>query len=178
LDDSFSKGVPPKVAESWVYGEHIASSLPVGTSTKEWRDRHGYFSFRLGMNRLIAVSGSAAREWFLDSKHLSLTHGYTLLFGLESAKFDNDHSYEQVVIKRFWKTFNTDDIVTRKLYGYYRRYLSHTVPSFPGIVDLTKEYYMQLCLRNEKILQPFEEVQTLIYDISIHVVIIFDSSII
>jgi hypothetical protein len=127
------------------------------------------------MNRVIAITGSAAREWFLDPKYLSLTHRYTLLFRLESARFDNDHLYEQGVIKRFWKTFNTNNLIEVS-FNYYTRCLSHSVPGFPGIVDLTKEYCMRLSLRNEKILPPFEEIQTLIYDISIHVVIVSDTS--
>lgn len=82
---------------------------------KQWSQIHRYFRFRLGNKDILAVSGHAARKWFLEDQEMSLVHGYTLLVGHESAWKVAGLSYEEGSLPRLRKVFRGENLKARKL---------------------------------------------------------------
>ena len=78
-----SAKLPPTVHDNYPY------TGPVGFWTERWnwfrrqRDRNpnGSFSFNVGPNKIIALSGEKGRRLFFESRDLGLTEGYAVLFG-------------------------------------------------------------------------------------------------
>jgi cytochrome P450 len=83
LDRQRSVNLPPTVRDNYPF------TGPVGFWTERWtwykrqRDQapNGTFSFNVGPNKIIALSGEQGRRMFFESRHLGLTEGYAVLFG-------------------------------------------------------------------------------------------------
>lgn len=64
----------------------------------------------LKKKQVIAVRGDAARKWLLEHKGLKLFEGNTLLFGLESMRFDNSGTHSKWLLKRTKKILSAENL--------------------------------------------------------------------
>lgn len=104
------KGAPRQIKE----GQGIFGAIRFFTARyefyEEWSKKLKHFSFHIGNNNIISLSGEAARKWFIECPQLSLVDGYTLLVGAASAQHIKGFPYDTIILPRFRKLFRRENL--------------------------------------------------------------------
>ncbi|KAK3327772.1 cytochrome P450 6A1 [Cercophora scortea] len=160
---SFSKGAPRFFS---------VGDWPIVGALRFWTDRlnfvnhgihsspSGNFSFYFGRNQIVGVSGAEGRKTFFESKDLSLTEGYGVLFATQPTIPDDAYKGEMAFDKWFQRT----------IIGQTRK--ESFARNLPLFVNDTRESLERMVARegNPGLMDPFDDLYKIIYQLTVRIV--------
>jgi len=93
------------------------------------RSSTGNFSFYLGKNRVVGLSGDESRKWFFESKDLHLNQGYSMMLGPSSDQLEQGHTVERLLGTRIANLLRGENIIKSRSLSSNISISSHTSSS-------------------------------------------------
>ncbi|KAF1815451.1 cytochrome P450 6A1 [Eremomyces bilateralis CBS 781.70] len=161
----FPKGSPVLVDEYPVVGAWSFFSRRIDF----WRhgtaqSKTGRFSFYVGKLPVVSVSGVEGRKTFFESKELSFSEGYAVLFG-NAPRFSvkNEDGVETSGVEGGFDTYFNRRITRLMKKGRFVRNL-HL------LVNDTRQALSQLAKAESNILDPFDDIYRIVYRLTVRTV--------